>query len=194
MEVAAVDAEAGGGDEAVEDIALFGEGLAEVVEGVALGVVEEGGEDAVDDHRADGHVHFGFEVAAELDGLVDGHLFGEGDEVDNTTARILKKIDHLRDLAVHEAAADGVADHEGDLKQVDAVAGGGGVDDDAVPCGAAMTVAFAFVIEGFSEEEELVEAGDDAQEFLDQLVLKNHIIRHLAPQDEHHILAHRGLG
>ncbi len=153
MEVAAVNAEAGGGDEAVEDIALFGEGLAEVVEGVALGVVEEGGEDAVHDDGADGHVHFGFEVAAELDGLVDGHFLGEGDEVDDTPARILKKIDHFRDLSVHEAAADGVADHEGDLEEVDAVASGGGVDDDAVPGGSAMTVAFAFVIKGFSEEE-----------------------------------------
>ena len=117
---------------------LGGLGTAERREhGLVLG--GEGlGQHPVDDDRAERHRGLLAGPGDELDGLVDRHLLGCGDDVEGGERRAGEDVHHPLRLAPDRTRLHELADGAGGVELGEHVAGGRGVDDHEVPVGPAL--------------------------------------------------------
>ena len=103
-----------------------------------VGVGEQLGQDPVDDDDAERHVELVAGPLHQLDGLVHRHLLGRGHHVERGELRIGEQLHHPVGLVPHRADLHEVLDRARGVELADHVPGGGGVDHDEVPVGAAL--------------------------------------------------------
>ena len=91
--------------------------------------------------------------AGQLDGLVDGHLLGRGDDDEPGRARVGEDLEDPVGLGADEPHLDQLVDGLGCGQLADDVAGGGGVHHDEV------VVALAHLVAELPHGEDLAHAG-----------------------------------
>ena len=151
---------------------------------------EIGGDHLVDEDAAQRKFELVGEGGREFDGLGDGHLFGEGDELDAAPVGVSEQREHVLRLIDHMPHAERGGDDDGNPQQIEPVTRGRCIDDDEVPAVLSVGPELPLMVVGLAEHEKLGEAGDDLEEPGDRLVFKDRAVEQLGAEDHGPILLH----